>query len=146
MTACRVGRRDGRGRETALAAPVVAAARPSCRRYKSVGLILPFLLSFSFFSSLLSPPFLFLFLFLFLVFDRARSTTHATQLFRDVTRHVSRTHVYPCKHVSRFAAARDAFVDIFTAIHAWKERGCCTARCKPRNARQFLLPFVLVAR
>jgi len=62
-----------------------------------------------------------------------------------VTRHVSRTHVYPCKHVSRFAAARDVFVDIFTAIHAWKERGCCTARCKPRNVRRFLLPFMPVA-
>lgn len=33
-------------------------------------------------------------------------TTHATQLFLDVTRHVSRTRVHACKHISRCASTR----------------------------------------
>lgn len=43
-------------------------------------------------------------------------TTHATRLFLDVTRHMSRMHIHACKHISRRATAYDVFVYIFTAL------------------------------
>lgn len=63
---------------------------------------------------------------LFFIYYSAMHTTHATQLFLDVTGHVSRTRVYACKHISRCASTRRLCLYFYCIA---KKRNCA-AYCK----------------
>lgn len=78
----------------------------------------------------------------FLSFTQAVHTTHATQLFLDVTRHVSRTRVHACKHISRCASTRH--LCLYFCCIAEKKKTKPRPTANRRNVRPFIVTLVLL--